>query len=438
MASKGGAIRPTIGHHFSSLLMCSQRAWLDYHGDPKQKAKPPNYLSMLQQEGIDHEQLVCDTYYPDAVRIPDSGTDADRASLTINAMRSGVPAILQAYFMRDGGRGIADLLELVGPSNTSPTGFLYRVGEMKLATALSTSHVMQVAWYHEMLMAIQGSGVDDALFILGDMHRKYVSMSGVHETFERCKQQLIQLQADTSGPGAHLCRWCKSCPWRDVCVPVLAGQSDVSLLPGVSRRLAQNLKNAGITTWQQLIQLENNRLEQLGFDWRELAHIRASSQRLANGEAVLRYSIRSEEIKNLIAVSIEFDQGYRGNDGHLLPRAVWFESPSGPTSIPLTGDSRWVPQVSTLLDTKGAALYGATETVAFLKLLRNNDGPKVKCLDILDLVESIVHGPIRGLELSNVLHVAEPGAAAPQNSHDRVIALRSVINWLAGSGGCAA
>jgi hypothetical protein len=113
MASKGGAIRPTVGHHFSSLLMCSQRAWLDYHGDPKQRAKPPNYLSKLQQEGIEHERTVCETHYPNAIQIPDSGSDAERAALTIQAMRSGSPSILQAYFMQDGARGIADILERV-------------------------------------------------------------------------------------------------------------------------------------------------------------------------------------------------------------------------------------------------------------------------------------------------------------------------------------
>lgn len=418
--------------------MCSQRAWLDYHGDPKQKAKPPLYLSKLQQEGLEHERTVCETHYPNAVRISESGSDAERASMTIQAMRSGSPAILQAYFMQDGARGITDILEHVSPSPSSPTGHLYRIGELKLATALSTSHVMQVAWYHELLQAIQGTGVDDAFFVLGDMQRKEVSLSGVHDTFERCKKQLVQLQQDNSGPGPHLCRWCKSCPWRDVCVPTLASKSDVSLLPGVTRRLAQNLKMAGIQTWQQVIEMENSRLEQLGFDWRELAHIRASSQRLAAGEAVLRYSIRSDDLKNRIAVSIEFAHGYRGADGHPMPRAIWIESPNGPLSVPLGSDRSWISQIGSVVASRGAALYGATETVAFLKLLRQNDGLTVKCLDVLDLVESIVHGPIRGLELSNVLNVAEPGAPEPNNSRDRVLGLRSVINWLAGSGGCAA
>ena len=204
------------------------------------------------------------------------------------------------------------------------------------------------------------------------------------------------------------------------------------------RWVTEVASKAAIQTWQQVIQLENSRLEQLGFDWRDLAHIRTSSERLVAGEAVLRYSIRSEYIRSLVAVSMEFADGYRGADGHPLPRAIWIESSDGPLPISLAGDGSWISQVGSLVSSRGAALYGATETVAFLKLLRQNDGPSIKCLDVLDLVETVVHGPIRGLELSNVLHVAEPSAAEPNNSRDRVLGLRSVINWLAGSGGCAA
>ena len=438
MSTIGGSDRPTVGHHFSSLLLCPQHAWLDYHGDCSARAKPPNYLSKLQQEGLEHERRVCEQCYPDAVRIPDIGTDEERAALTIKAMRAGTRAILQPYFMREGGRGIADIISLVGPSSISPVGFQYRIGELKLATALTTSHVMQVAWYHELLKEIQGDGVDEAFFILGDMRCQTVSMKDVYSTFERCKHQLFTLRRDAVGPQGHLCQWCKSCPWREVCVPDLTARNDVSLLPGVSRRLACNLKQAGIETWQQVVLLENSQLEQFGFDWRELAHIRESSNKLANGDAVLRYSIKSNEIRSLRAMSIEFVDGYRGADGHPLPRAIWIESSNGPESIPLADNGNWFSRISESVITHGVALYGATETVAFLKLMRNEDRPRVKCVDILDVVETIVHGPIRGLELGSVLHVAEPGSASPQSTRDRVLGLRSVINWLAGSGDCAA
>jgi hypothetical protein len=340
--------------------------------------------------------------------------------------------------MREGGRGIADIISLVGATANSPVGHQYRIGELKLATALTTSHVMQVAWYHELLREIQGEGIDDAFFILGDMRHQTISMKGVSEAFERCKKQLMILRTDRTGPQPHLCRWCKSCPWRDVCVPDLAARNDVSMLPGVSRRLAANLRKVGITTWQQVTALDNKSLEKLGFDWRELAHIRESSDKLANGDAVVRYSIKSKEIRNLLAMSMEFVDGYRGVDGHPIPRAIWIESPNGPEAISISENGNWFSRIRDSVSSRGAALYGATETVALLKLMKNENGPKVKCVDILDVIESFVHGPIRGFELGNVLHVAEPGSTMPQSSRDRVIGLRSVINWLAGTGECAA
>ena len=63
--------------------------------------------------------------YSNAKRILESGSDSERAALTIEALRSGSSAILKAYFMQDGARGIADILELVGPSHSSSTGHLY-------------------------------------------------------------------------------------------------------------------------------------------------------------------------------------------------------------------------------------------------------------------------------------------------------------------------
>lgn len=438
MSKIGESDHPTVGQHFNSLLLCPQRAWLDYHGDRSARAKPSSYLSKLQQEGLEHERRICEQCYPNAVRISDTGADEERAALTIKAMRAGTRDILQPYFMREGGRGIADIISLVGPSSISPVGFQYRVGELKLARALTTSHVMQVAWYHELLKEIQGDGVDEAFFILGDMRYQTVSMKDVYSTFEKCKHQLLTLRGDDVGPKAHLCQWCKSCPWRQVCLPELTARSDVSLLPGVSRRVARNLKQAGIETWQQVVLLENSQLEQFGFDWRELAHIRDSGNKLKNGHAVLRCSIKPNEIRSLRAMSIEFVDGYRGADGHPLPHTICIESANGPESIPVADNGNWFSRISESVMANGVALYGATETVAFLKLMRDDDRPRVKCVDILDLVDTIVHAPIRGLDLVSLLHVAEPRFESPQSTRDRVLGLRSVINWLAGSGDCAA
>jgi hypothetical protein len=79
MPTNRGSSRSTVGNHFSSLLVSSHQAWLDYHGDPKQKAKPPNYVCKLQQEGLDHEWKVFETHYPNATQFRESCTDTERA-----------------------------------------------------------------------------------------------------------------------------------------------------------------------------------------------------------------------------------------------------------------------------------------------------------------------------------------------------------------------
>ena len=336
------APRPTIGHHFGSLLQCTQKAWLDYHGDRKLRAKPPGFLGKLQQEGIEHERRICETLYPDAIVISEGDSPETCAERTIDAMKSGAPAILQPYFLRSDGRGIADVIEHVRPSEASETGHVYRIGEFKRATSLSTAHVLQVAWYDELLRGIQRDGCDDAFFILGDMRRKQVLLSDIRDSFENCKHQLWQLRDATEPPEPHLCRWCISCQWRDVCVPQLMDRNDVSLLPGVTRRLAKNLSSAGITTWQRVVELDNHSLERLGFDWRELSQLRLASERLERGEAVLRYAIKSDELRQLTAISIEFVPNYVGPDGYPVPQTVWVESANGPQAVPVgTDESVW-------------------------------------------------------------------------------------------------
>ena len=430
--------RPTTGHHFSSLLQCPQRAWLDYHGDRSLKASPPAFLGKLQQQGLEHERKVVEKFFSDAVTIPSKESIEDRVRLTLQAMRSGADAILQPYFSNSDGRGIADVIELVREDSSSMTGHVYRLGEFKLSNSISTAHVLQVAWYAELLSGIQGADCDDAFFIMGDLNRQTVSLSEVRDCYESCKIQLDELKDISCEPSPHLCRSCVSCSWRDVCVPALVDQQHVSLLPGVSRRLALSLHRSGVTNWQRAIELSDHELEELGFDRRELRQVRDASERLHRGEAVLRYSIKFEELRRLTAISIEFVPNFSDADGYPVPHAVWLESENGPECIPLgTGPAAWPSALDRVFNTDGLAFYGATETVAFLRLMRNNSRKNVHCVDVLDIVEKLVHGPVRGLELRNVMHVADPSSVPPDSSADRVLGLRSVIDWLAGSGGLA-
>jgi hypothetical protein len=431
------APNPTVGQHFGSLLLCPQRAWLDYHGDRSQKASPPGFLGKLQQEGLAHERDIYANRFPDAVKIPSDAQDERRARLTLEAMQQGVPAILQAFFMTKEGRGVADVAQLVATSPNNKTGHLYRIGEIKSSSAISTAHALQVAWYHELLEGIQGPGIDDAFFILRDGQRQSISITDLKTAFEHCKAELRTLQAHTTAPGPHLCRWCNSCPWRNVCIPDLLRNQDVSLLPGINRSQANRLRDHGASSWSDVIKLGDDLMQSLGFTNRELWQIRSAGERIGKGLAVLNRDVRAESLMDLRAVAVELHK-VEGKVDQSQAKAIWFETGTGTSAIEVGNGTDWADAVAELIQERRVALYGATETVGFLKLLQSVGLRPPAYVDVLDLVENLVHGPLLGLDLDSVLELAAPSIARPAYGRYRVTGLRAVINWIAGLPGTAA
>jgi len=59
-------------------------------------------------------------------------------------------------------------------------------------------------------------------------------------------------------------------------------------------------------------------------------------------------------------------------------------------------------------------------------------------IDLLALIEDVVHAPLRGLELGQVTEYVRPSLRSPADGPGRLAAMRAVINWLAGDGGTAA
>jgi hypothetical protein len=431
-----GSPRPTVGHHFAAVLQCPHKAWLDYHADASLKSEPTSYLKVLQREGLDHERAVSARLYPRAVRIPERGDPNDRAAETVRAMKAGAGAILQAYFQAEGACGVADVLELAGPDERSSTGHTYRIGEFKRATALSTGHAMQVAWYDELLTGIQGVGLGEGFFILGDGTRIEIRVEEIRSAYEACKKELFLLRTKSAGPGPHLCRWCSTCQWRGLCLPELVEQRHVSLLPGVSRRNAEALARAGILTWDLLGELPQERLAGFGFDGPEVRRLRAAYQKLRVGEVVLRYSIKSDELSKFRAVTIDYGDGCLGTQQTVkpLPKSIWYEDIGEPREILADNDpDRMATVLSPLIQADGLAFYGATDLIGFLRLVPRDLGRKVRCVDVLDLIERLVHAPLPGLELEDVVRFATGLTPELVTRQGRVGAIRVVINWLTGA-----
>ena len=153
------------------------------------------------------------------------------------------------------------------------------------------------------------------------------------------------------------------------------------------------------------------------------------------GEVVLRYSIKSEELSRFTAVTLDYgSEGVKAARGpRHLPRAIWYESGGKPCEIPVVAEPEaMAPALSPLIKASGLAFYGATDMIGFLKLVPRDLGKKARCIDVLDLIERLVHAPLPGLELGDVVRFAAPARPRSGPGRGESGACRAVIDWLAG------
>lgn len=425
----------TVGHHFSSLQACVHRAWCDYHLPTNLKAEPPGFLAALQREGRDHEERLCQKLYPRAVRIPERLPAEDRRRLTVDAMKAGSSSILQAYLGDQDRVGVADVLEHVCRSTDSPTGHVYRVGEFKRANKLAMAHVLQASWYSELLVDIQRVAIPDVFFILGDGSRETVVLAEASVVYQGNKDLLAQLRSTAARPGPHLCRGCVSCPWRSQCIPELVANQHVSLLPGVSRQAADVMKlRHGITRWSDLDGATDEQLRRWGIPAEECVSIATAISKLKAGKAVTRVSLHSRRLSDLTAVSVEFSRAALSAEGEYPPpTALWIEQPgNSPSRLPVDAD--WKADMSPAAERFPLAVYGTTELAVTRRILREAAIENEEIIDVVGLIENVVHAPLAGLELGQVVAHVKPDFECAETAEGRLRAMREVIDWIADVG----
>jgi CRISPR/Cas system-associated exonuclease Cas4 (RecB family) len=429
--------RPTSGHHFSDLLACPQRAWLHYYGNPKDQVKDPAYLRALQQEGVEHEQAIYQRHFPDAIRIPEKQKPEARYQMTVDAMKAGVPTILQGYILTTDGVGVCDILEKVGADPSTQTGYVYRVGEIKRSATLMTAHVLQAAWYTELLARTQGQTIQEACFFPRSGERTLVDLRTVQADYQAAKAQLQELRASKVSPGPHLNNLCPSCHWRGVCMPELIAADHLSLIPGVSRRQAKMLQELGVTTWRALEAVSGEQLEELGFGAYEIEQLRAALRCLLQGSPPLRQPLRPDIFLDLRVVVLEFPElaEQRRAGERPTPSAIYYEADSGQTGrigVSSSGENL-TADLTPLANGARLAFYGGTDLGAFMPLARQGGWRLNSPLDVFSVVEKLVHAPAPGLELEALYSFVSNVPVQRLSGPERVAAVREVINWIARS-----
>jgi predicted RecB family nuclease len=225
-----------------------------------------------------------------------------------------------------------------------------------------------------------------------------------------------------------------SCPWRDGCIPELTKQQHVSLLPGVSRRQATALRELGVDTWQDAIRLPEAQMLALGFEPPELRRMQDVAMRIREGRVVFRHSIKSEVLRRMTAVSLEFDSlgAHRRSEIKPSPNIIWYEQGREIRKITLSEyrAPAWPNELIHATGRTGLAFFGTTDVDAFTRLVQSSAKEKTPCTDVFGIVEQWVHVPFTGLELSSISSFVGHRFDAASPSGGRVQAIRALLDWM--------
>jgi predicted RecB family nuclease len=90
---------------------CPHRVYLNRFGDRKEKLPQSDFLSLLFERALLHEQDVISGL---PYEVPKGETLEERATSTLQLMGAGVERVYQGVLLQDGASGIPDTLEKVG------------------------------------------------------------------------------------------------------------------------------------------------------------------------------------------------------------------------------------------------------------------------------------------------------------------------------------
>jgi CRISPR/Cas system-associated exonuclease Cas4 (RecB family) len=429
--------RLTAGHHFSDLLICPYKAWLHYFGDTGQQVEAPPFLRALQQEGLAYEEEVYQNKYPGALRIR-GGKREQRLKDTYDAMCAGEPIILQGYVLTKEGVGVLDILERVGSDPTSKTKHAYHVGEIKSSSSLKTAHILQVCWYAELLKEAFTQDTKKGFVILGDYHFVPLDLTDYKKDYVQARQSLFNIRDGKVVPEPHLTSFCPSCDWRMVCMLMLVSQDHISLLPGFSRNHVHSLKEQGVTTWQDIKNLPDQALFDLGLTRYKAQLTRSNIANLEGNVPALRQQLRSDLLNNATVLVVEIPdlKLQRESGSPLRPSAIILERAGTTRKVPIHyhGDAPSA-DLSCLENVRTVLVYGSTDLHIFQRLARQVEFPlkKVIVLDLLTLIENHVHYPFHGLELDTVqnhVYSIDNSASERLTPEKRARAIRTVSDWI--------
>jgi len=285
----------------ANFLACHHLLTLDRAGAAGQIEKPyfqdPG-IEVLRELGARHEQaylrhLTVDQGL-DVTKIPTDISWAEAAAQTVDALRRGASIVYQATFQNGTWHGRSDFLIRV-PKPSSLGAWSYEPLETKLALSTKAGALIQLCFYADLLLQIQGVQPDSVHAVLGGRtEAEKFPLEQYIAYFRKVKRDFETAYNQPPNSYPEPVEHCDVCSWFPLCDKRRHTDDHLSLVPGTTRNQRKVLSTNGVTTVASLAALDlgpKARLEGIGSTALARMHNQAQLQVAGRRQGHLVYDL---------------------------------------------------------------------------------------------------------------------------------------------------
>jgi len=209
------------------------------------------HADLIRRKGEKHEAAHLISLGSEVVRVGkpwEIGWDV-AARDTEQAMREGAPVVYQATFVDGDWRGIADFVVRQGDGN-------YEALDTKLARHARPAHIIQLCFYTEQIARIQGSMPRAMHVVTGAGETETFDPKDYLAFYRRLRARFLKAVTDEQDTYPYPVEHCGLCDFLSLCKAQWERDDHLTLVAGISRTQVERLTAAGVTTLEQLGDLD--------------------------------------------------------------------------------------------------------------------------------------------------------------------------------------
>ena len=249
----------------STFLSCRHRTALDLAVALGEREKPrwvDPFAEVLRHRGQAHERNYVDALRAGGLRVLDLSGRDDALERTIQAMRDGFDAIVQACLKNDRWLGYADILRRVEVPSTLGS-WSYEVFDTKLARQTKAGTILQLAVYSDLLAELQGLRPAHFHVVTPDATNplQVYRLADYEAYFRQIRWELEGQVTYDERVSRHITYpepvdHCEVCRWFVHCESQRRQDDHLSYVAGISRVHRRELEAQGIATLGELARME--------------------------------------------------------------------------------------------------------------------------------------------------------------------------------------